>query len=73
MVRHVDAIFSKGAFQPLEPLALAEGTRVHLSVEEGTPINPAHRVAKIHTPRLAHPKDAADFVLEVRRTDDAGV
>src|SRR5436853_30425 len=31
MVRHVDAIFSQGAFRPLEPLMLPEGTRVHLS------------------------------------------
>jgi len=36
MVRHVDAIFSQGAFRPLEPLVLPEGTRVHLSAEEKT-------------------------------------
>jgi predicted DNA-binding antitoxin AbrB/MazE fold protein len=71
MVRHVDAIFSHGAFRPLEPLVLPEGTRVHLSVEEDTLLNPADGVAKIHTPRLARPKDAADFVLEVRGTDDS--
>ena len=73
MVRHVDAIFSQGAFRPLEPLALPEGTRVHLSVEDET--NPARvpPVAKIHTPKLAHPEDAADFVMEVRETGNAGV
>jgi predicted DNA-binding antitoxin AbrB/MazE fold protein len=75
MVRHVHAIFSQGAFRPLEPLALPEGTRVHLSVEEETkasPVLPA--AAKIHTPKLAHPEDAADFVMEIRENrNNAGV
>jgi len=66
MVRQVDAIFSQGAFRPLEPLAMPEGTRVHLSVEEETGADPVPRVAKIHTPKLAHSEDAADFVMEVR-------
>jgi len=72
MVRHVDAIFSQGAFRPLEPLALPEGTRVHLRVEEtgATHVPPS---AKIHTPKLARPKDAADFVMDVREKGDAGV
>jgi hypothetical protein len=73
MVRHVDAIFSQGAFRPLEPLALPEGTRVHLSVEEETRPTPIPPPAKIHTPKLAHPEDAADFVMEVRETGNAGV
>jgi predicted DNA-binding antitoxin AbrB/MazE fold protein len=71
MVRHVDAIFSQGAFRPLEPLGLPEGTRVHLSVEEETNTGPVRRAAKIHTPRLAHPQDAGDFVMEVREAGDA--
>jgi predicted DNA-binding antitoxin AbrB/MazE fold protein len=70
MVRHVDAIFSQGAFRPLQPLAMPEGTRVHLSVEEGTDITSAPASAKIRTPRLANSKDVIDFVLEVRSTDD---
>jgi predicted DNA-binding antitoxin AbrB/MazE fold protein len=73
MVRQIDAIFSRGVFRPLEPLALAEGTRVRLSVEEGTNVSPEHPAAKIHTPKLAHPRDAADFVLEVRGMDHAGI
>jgi predicted DNA-binding antitoxin AbrB/MazE fold protein len=73
MVRHVDAIFIQGTFRPLEPLTLPEGTRVHLSVEDVTNRNPAQPVAKIHTPRLAHPKDAADFVMEIRESGNAGV
>ena len=73
MVRHVDAVFSQGAFRPLEPLALPEGTRVHLSVEEAKNAAPAKPVAKIHTPKLAHPEDAGDFVMEVREPGDAGL
>ena len=69
MVRHIDAIFSQGSFRPLEPLAMPEGTRVHLSVEDGTDITSSPALAKIHTPRLANSKDAVDFVLEVRGTD----
>ena len=70
MVRQVDAIFSQGAFRPLEPLALPEGTRVRLSVEDNATIAKASPtgVAKIRTPRLAHKEDAADFVMEVRET-----
>ena len=73
MVSHVDAIFSQGAFRPLEPLALPEGTRVHLSVEEETDAILVRCAAKIHTPRLAHPEDAAEFVLEVREMDQGSV
>ena len=73
MVRHVDAIFSQGAFRPLEPLTLREGTRVHLSVEEEANASQVPPAAKIATPRLAHPEDAADFVMEVQETDNAGV
>lgn len=71
MVRHVDAIFRQGAFRPLEPLALPEGTRVHLSVEEKTNASAGLPAAKIHTPKLAHPEDAADFVMDVREAGNA--
>jgi predicted DNA-binding antitoxin AbrB/MazE fold protein len=75
MVLHVDAIFSHGAFRPLQPLTIPEGTRVHLSVEEegveeGTALGSVNPAAKIRTPRLAHSKDAVAFVLEVRGNDD---
>jgi predicted DNA-binding antitoxin AbrB/MazE fold protein len=73
MVRHVDAIFSHGAFRPLEPMTLPEGTRVHLSVDEGTHLDPVQSVPKIQTPRLANPKDMTDFVLEVRGSGDTGL
>lgn len=52
---------------------MPEGTRVRLSVVEETSAGPARPIAKVHTPKLAHPEDAADFVMEVRGTDDAGV
>jgi hypothetical protein len=70
MVRNVDAVFTAGAFRPLEPLALPEGTRVRLSVEE-SPQPAASPPPKIHTPRLAHPEDAAEFVMKVREADNA--
>jgi predicted DNA-binding antitoxin AbrB/MazE fold protein len=73
MVHQVDAIFSQGAFRPLEPLVLPEGTRVHLSVEEETSTGALPPVAKIYTPKLAHSEDAADFVMEIRETGNAGV
>jgi len=74
MVRIVNAIFSQGAFKPIEPVSLPEGTRVHLRVEEEEVVNkPTPRVPKIHSPKLARRKDAADFVLEVREIGDASV
>ena len=73
MVRHVDAIFSQGAFRPIQPLAMPEGTRVHLSVEEGSDITPAAAPPKIRTPRLANSNDVIDFVLEVRGNDDTSL
>ena len=71
MVRHLDAIYSHGTFRPLEPVALPEGARVHLSVEEETSASRLPTVAKIHTPKLVHAQDVADFVMEVRETGNA--
>ena len=68
MVRRFDAIFGQGALSLLEPLAMPEGTRVHLSVEEETAQSPIRTVAKIRTPKLANLRDAADFVMEVQVT-----
>jgi predicted DNA-binding antitoxin AbrB/MazE fold protein len=73
MVRHVDAIFSQGAFRPVEPLSLPEGTRVRLSVEEASSAGSVSPAATIRTPKLAHKEDAADFVMDVREAGDAGV
>lgn len=73
MVRQVEAVFTQGAFRPLEPLAMPEGTRVRLSVEEQPSSGRAPSVAAIHSPKLAHPEDAADFVMEVREARGAGL
>ncbi|GMU81400.1 MAG: hypothetical protein AMXMBFR47_12710 [Planctomycetota bacterium] len=73
MVRRVDAIFSQGAFRPLEPLSFPEGTRVHLSVEANDDAGPGPTVPRIRSPKLARPEDAADFIMEVRDGGDAGV
>ena len=67
MVRHIDAIFSRGAFRPVKPFALPEGTRVHLRVmDEEEHAGSGISAPKIHTPKLVHPEDAADFGMEVR-------
>ena len=34
MVQNIDAIYDHGILRPVEPLALPEGARVHLRVEE---------------------------------------
>jgi predicted DNA-binding antitoxin AbrB/MazE fold protein len=73
MVRQVHAIFSQGAFRPVDPVALPEGTRVRLSVEEEAGSGRVQPVAKIHSPRLVRAEDAADFVMEVREIRDASV
>ncbi len=36
MIHNIDAIFDNGILRPIEPLALPEGARVHLRVEEAT-------------------------------------
>ena len=71
MVRHIDAIFSHGVFRPVEPLALPEGTRVQLSVEEHSHAAPLPPAAKTHAAKLARAQDAGDFALEVRESGDA--
>jgi predicted DNA-binding antitoxin AbrB/MazE fold protein len=71
MTRHIDAVFSQGAFRPLEPLSLPEGTRVHLSLQEEAISIPV--TGKVYTPKLVNPEDGADFVMEVRGRRDAGV
>jgi predicted DNA-binding antitoxin AbrB/MazE fold protein len=73
MIRHIDAIFSQGSFRPLESLSLPEGTRVHLSVQEETTAHSLLPAARLHTPKLAHPEDAVDFVMEVRENGNGDV
>lgn len=74
LIHEVDAIYDHGVLQPLGPLALVDGTRVHLRVEDG---NDAEKqpapLARILSPRLAHPEQAADFNMEVREATDASL
>jgi predicted DNA-binding antitoxin AbrB/MazE fold protein len=66
MSHDVDAIYDQGVFRPLEPLALPEGIRVHLHVEpDPTAATTPSAAAKVRSPRLAHPEQAADFQMEV--------
>ena len=66
MSHRIDAIYDQGVFRPLEPLVLPEGTRVHLHVEpEPATADTQSAAAKLRSPRLAHPEQAADFQMEV--------
>lgn len=66
MVLHVDAIFTQGAFRPLNPLTLPEGTRVELRIEICIHTDSPWSVAKMCTPRLARRAAITDFVMSVR-------
>ena len=74
MIHDVDAIYDQGVFRPLEPLVLPEGARVHLRIEQQTHdgIVPLQG-ARVYSPRLAHPEQAADFEMDVREVPDAGL
>jgi predicted DNA-binding antitoxin AbrB/MazE fold protein len=71
MLHHGDAIFSHGAFHPLELLEIPEGARVRLTVEQDTSSDPSQGVVKVLSPKFALPGYAHDFVMEVRETGDA--
>jgi hypothetical protein len=71
MTHDVDAIYDQGVFRPLAPLVLPNGTRVHLHVEEESSADtPPSSPPRIRSPQLAHPKQAAGFILEVQEIDD---
>lgn len=40
MTYDIDAIYNNGVFRPLEPVAIPEGVRVHLRVDERTATDP---------------------------------
>ena len=74
MTHDVDAIYDHGVFRPLQPLVLTDGVRVHLRIEEEGQGNAAPTFgARVYSPRLAHPEQAAAFEMEVREVPDAGV
>ena len=74
MTHDVDAIYDHGVFRPLEPLVLPDGERVHLRIEEEKRDGAASSLtARVYSPRLAHPEQAADFEMEVHEVPDSGV
>lgn len=56
-----EGIIQDGQIRLTSDTSLPEGTRVYVIV----PTAPIAHVAKVYSPRLAHPEDAADFVLEI--------
>jgi predicted DNA-binding antitoxin AbrB/MazE fold protein len=73
MTHDVDAIYHRGVFQPVEPLVLPEGIRVHLRVESpAEPSATAANTAQVLSPRLARPEQASDFQMEVRDLNGIG-
>jgi hypothetical protein len=52
---------------------LPEGTRVRVHFEEAEDTSVPLRQARIVSPRLVHPEQAIDFVMQVREVPDAGV
>jgi predicted DNA-binding antitoxin AbrB/MazE fold protein len=72
MIFDVDAIYDHGVFRPIEPLALPDGVRVRLRVENENPQGRAS-TAQVCSPRLAQPEQVVEFEMEVREVPDAGV
>lgn len=56
-VTAIEGIVENGRIRLRDSIALAENTRVYVIVAD-LPIGPQ---AKVASPRLAHPQDAADF------------
>jgi predicted DNA-binding antitoxin AbrB/MazE fold protein len=74
MTYNIDAIYDHGVFCPLQPLAMPDGTRVHLHFEEQRhDVKAPTTTALIVSPRLAHPEQTAEFEMEVHEVPDARV
>jgi len=62
----VEAIYDQGVFRPLQPLVLPQGTRVRVRLEKAEDVRVApEAMARVFSPRLAHPEQVADFAMEV--------
>ncbi len=63
MIHNNDAIYDHGVFRPVEPLALPEGARVHLRVEDenGWPAEASEKVSDYAAWRLATLLSALDL------------
>jgi predicted DNA-binding antitoxin AbrB/MazE fold protein len=74
MTHDIEAIYDQGVFRPLAPLVLPDGSRVHLHIEEDKRRTTApSSTARVHSPRLVHPEQMADFKMEIREVPDDGV
>jgi hypothetical protein len=67
----IEGIVENGQIRLLENIRLPENTRVYVVIAESK----ASRPLQMHSPRLAHPEQAADFVKQVieESTDGANM
>jgi predicted DNA-binding antitoxin AbrB/MazE fold protein len=63
MIQHIVAIYDHGIFRPLQPIALPEGMKVHLSIDQQSGADGP--VSRICSPRLADPSQSMEFEMEV--------
>ena len=68
-MRTYEGIVVDGKVRLPADVHLPEQTRVLVSLPDESPAQP-HR---IHSPRLVHPEQAEDFVMNVEEVPDAGV
>ncbi len=61
MVRTYEAVYENGAIRLAEDVQLPEHTRVYVVVPESN----ESLVYRVGSPRLLHPRQVADFVMEV--------
>ena len=66
MTYAVEAVYEKGVFRPLEPVALEEGQRVALSVKPQA-LSPAEADAKLRAWQEVYAGLSAEDVEEVER------
>ncbi len=66
----IEGIVENGQIRLLENIRLPENTRVYVVIAESKTSRPSH----MHSPRLAHPEQAGDFVKQMfEESTDAGV
>ena len=65
----LEGIVENGQIRVRSGALLPENARVFIVI----PDVPAAQEARVHTPRLVHPEQAADFKMEIIEDDDAGL
>jgi predicted DNA-binding antitoxin AbrB/MazE fold protein len=74
MIYDVDAIYDHGVFRLFQSLDLPDGVLVRLRIEDVKREGASPQFsAQVHSPRLAHPEQIAEFEMEVREVPDAGI